>query len=230
MKTTPSLYSLSAIPPAARSACMLLLIGSLGLGLTLPARAQSVFQANLSNSGGSSQLNFGRLYLRAAGNQVDFVAVIFPFGTTTSAFNPVLTVPGDSCNFTLGEATRDRLHGTHTVADQNPFLPAPPWRPHSYDEDGNPIYVDAAVIRLTDIYTGQFTLPDSFVDDLLAGLGHISFNNTIGGTITVMAVPEPTIGALLLVAGVGWRYRRRITASSAFSHCQERWCVLPTDT
>lgn len=142
------------MPPAARSACGLFIVGLLGLGLTLSAPAQSFFQASLSTSGGSSQLNFGRLYLRAEGNQVDFVAVIFPFGTMTSGFNPVLTVPGGSCNFALGEATRDWLHGTHTVADQNPFLPAPPWQPYGYDEDGNPIYVDAAVIRLTDIYTG----------------------------------------------------------------------------
>jgi hypothetical protein len=224
MKTNPTLYL-----PAARSACGLLIIGLLGVSLTFPAPAQSVFQANLSATGGGSQLNFGRLYLRAVGNQVDFVAVIFPFGTMTSDFTPVLNVPGVSFNFALGEATRDWLHGTHTVADQNPFLPAPLWRPHSYDEDGNPIYVDAAVIRLTDIYTGQFTLPDGFADDLLAGLGHVSFNNSIGGTITVMAVPEPTIGTLLLVAGVGWRYRRRLTAGSAFSHCQVRWRVLPTN-
>lgn len=229
MKTNPHLYSPSAIPPAARSACVLLLIGLLGLGLTLPTPAQSVFQANLNTSSGSSQLNFGRFYLRAVGNQVDFVAVIFPFGTKTSDFSPVLTVPGGTFNFALGEATRDWLHGTHTVADHNPFLPAPPWQPYSYDEDGNPIYIDAAVIRLTDIYTGQFTLPDGFADDLLGGLGHISFNTSIGGTITVMAVPEPTTGVLFLLAGLGWRWRRRITAGSAFSHCQERWRVLPTD-
>jgi hypothetical protein len=207
MKTNISNYA-----PALRH----LMIGLLGLGLGFQAAAENVFQAHLSTSGGNAQLNFGRIYLRAEGNQVDFMAVIFPFGSLTDNLNPVLTVPGDSFNFSFGAGTRTWLHGTHTVADQNPFLPAPPWRPHSYDENGTPLYVDAAVIRLTDIYTGQFTLPDGFADDLLAGLGQISFNSSLGGIITVATVPEPTTGTLLLLAGWGWGLRRRLGRGAGF--------------
>jgi hypothetical protein len=195
-----------------------LTIGLLGLGLGFQAAAENVFQANLSTSGGSAQLNFGRIYLRVEEAQVDFMAVIFPFGSLTDNLNPVLTGPGDSFNFSLGAGTRTWLHGTHTVADQNPFLPAPPWLPHSYDENGNPLYLDATVIRLTDIYTGQFTLPDGFADDLLAGLGHISFNSSLGGIITVATVPEPTTGTLLLLAGWGWSLRRRWGRGAEFQN------------
>lgn len=207
MKTKSSLYS-----PFASSTRRFLILCLLGLGLTLPAIAGNVFQANLSTSGGTSQLSFGRFYLRVEGNEVDFMTVIFPFGALTENLSPLLTVPGDSLTFSLGEATRSWLHGTHTVADQNPFLPTPPWLPHAYDENGNPLYLDAAVIRLADIYTGHFTLPAGFADDLLAGLGHINLGATFGGSIAV--VPEPTSGALLLLTGIGWCCGRRWHATS----------------
>lgn len=203
MKTKSSPHS-----PSPSSARRFLIIGLLGLVLALPATAANVFQANLSTSGGTAQLSVGRFYLRVEGNEVDFMTVIFPFGTLTDNLSPLLTIPGDSLTFSLGEASRNWLHGTHTVADQNPFLPAPPWLPHAYDEDGNPLYLDAAVIRLADIYTGHFTLPDGFAEDLRAGLGHINFGATFGGTIAV--VPEPTSGAFLLLTGIGWCCWRRL--------------------
>jgi len=185
----------------------LLSVGLLGLALTLTARAETVFQAFLSNPPGGAQLSLGKFYFRVEAGQVDFVAVVFPFGSMTTDLNPVLSVPGSSITFSLGEGTRNWLHGTHTVADQNPFLPAPPWLPYSYDENGNPIYVDAAVIRLTDIYTGHFSLPEGFEADLLAGLGRIDFNPALGGAIAV--VPEPTVLAMTFLAGLGWLARSR---------------------
>lgn len=180
----------------------------LGFGLTPSAWSENIFQADLNSLGGSARLNFGRIYLRAEGNQVDFVAVIFPASPMLlSDLNPVIRVPGESLSFVLGEASRSWLPGT--IADRNPFLPAEPWLPHSYDEAGNPLYVDSAVIRLTDIYTGQFTMPAGFADELLAGLGFIEFNPSLGGIINVMTVPEPALGTLLLLGGIGWLRRQK---------------------
>lgn len=210
MQTQPANMKNNITPhsPSAKRARRLLLIGLLGFGLAMPAPAESVFQAALSTSGGTAQLNFERFYLRVEGNEVDFMTVLFPFGSLTDNLNPLLTVPGNSLTFSLGEATRSWLHGSRTVADHNPFLPTPPWLPHSYDENGNPLYVDTDVIRLTAIYTGHFTLPDGFADDLMAGLGHISFSPSLGGAITV--IPEPTSGALLLFTALGWVCRRKV--------------------
>ncbi len=200
MKTKPSLSSRIRL---------FLLLGLLSLDLARITPAASVFQASLSTPSGMAQLQFGRIYFQVEGDQVDFLAVVFPFGNWPTDLSPVLTVSGGSLQFTLGPATRESLYGTRTVADLNPFVPAPPWLPHSYDENGNPLYLDSPVIRLTDIYTGQFDLPAGFTDDLLAGLGRIDFNSTLGGDIQVVAVPEPTTSALLLLASlISWRRNR----------------------
>ncbi|MGC3958903.1 MAG: hypothetical protein QM813_13480 [Verrucomicrobiota bacterium] len=190
-----------------------LIVSLVLVGLSWRVQAQSVFEARLSTLEGRAQLSLGRIYFRVEGNQMDFLAVLTPVGRLMGDLNPVLNIPGDSLDFDLGLASSQWLHGSYTVADHNPFLPAPEWRPHGSDEDGNPIYIDTTVIRRADIYTGQFTLPEGFLADLLAGSGDICFNLGFGGEITVVAVPEPTVGALLLVSGLGayggHRLRRR---------------------
>lgn len=193
-----------------------LLGGLLLLSLTGLVQAQSVFQANLHTLGGNAQLQLGRIYFRAAGPQVDFVAVLFPFGALTGDLNPVLNIPDDSFSFSLGAGTHEWLSGTRTVADHNPFQPAPPWLPHSYDENGNPLYVDAPVIREADLYHGSFNLPEGFLEKLLTGCGSIKFNPALGGDLSVVAVPEPATGALLLLGGGSYccwrRHQRQIPA------------------
>lgn len=189
--------------------CRYFIAGLLGLSLAAPTLAENVFQASLSTAGDTAQLQFGKFYLRVESSEVDFMAVIFPLGTLTDNLNPLLTVPGDALGFTLGTGTRNWLSGTHTVADQNPFLPAPPWLPSGFDEAGNPFYIDSTVIRLADIYTGHFTLPDGFGDDLLAGLGRIQFGEALGGDLLIATVPEPTTSALLVLAGLSWCCRRK---------------------
>jgi hypothetical protein len=183
----------------------LLIIGLLGLGLARNVTAATVFEAHLSTSGSGAGLNLGRIYFREEGDRMDFLAVVFPLSALTGDLDPVLTVPGDSIQFTLGEGTRNWLHGSYTVADRNPFLLLAPPAPAGYDENGNPYYLDTMNIQLADIYTGSFTVPLDFVEALRAGLGHISFNPSMGGTLTV--VPEPTAGAFMLLAGVAWCFR-----------------------
>lgn len=180
-----------------------LLCGLFLLSLISPSRAEPVFAANLSTMGGGAQLQLGRIYFRTTGTQMEFLAVMAPLPLLTGALNPLLQIPEAAVEFSLGSGSREWLHGTRTVADQNPFLPAPPWEPHSYDEAGNPLYLDSPVIREMDVFRGSFTLPVGFLDDLLAGQGRIRFNANLGGDLVVAVVPEPAVGTLLMLSGVG---------------------------
>jgi len=186
-------------------------------GLNLNAPAGSVFQSHLSTPAGSggAQLSLGQFYFRVEADQVDFVALIFPLGPLTGSLSPVLSVPDNSINFSLGAGASTWFHGSHTIADHNPFLPTEPWLPAGYDENGNPLYLDTMNIRMADVYTGHFILPPGFEADLLAGLGSIEFNSSVTGTITVAAVPEPTTLSLALLAGFGWFTRSLLGKSKA---------------
>lgn len=185
----------------------LLSVGLLGLAFALNARAESVFQAFLSNPPGGAQLSLGKFYFRVESDQVDFVAVIFPFGSLTANLDPVLSVPGSSINFSLGTGTSTLFYGARSIAYRNPFIPAEPWLPTGYDEDGIPFYYEAPVILAGDFYTGHFSLPPGFEADLLAGLGRIDFNPVLGGAIAV--VPEPTALTMVFLSGLGWLARSR---------------------
>jgi hypothetical protein len=191
-----------------------LLIGVLGLGLACKSPAQNVFQAYLSMSQstllGEAQLSRGRFWFQVDDGQVDFTAIIFPFGPATVSLNPTMSVPGSDVEFTLGAGTATTFSGLHTIVDHNPYLPAEPWLPTGYDDAGNPYYLDAPVIRYGDVYTGHFTLPDGFEESLLSGLGRVEFNSTLSGAIKVASVPEPSTAALGLLTVVGcWCRRRR---------------------
>lgn len=183
----------------------LLTLGLVVFGFVSSTPAQSVFQASLSTPPGAglARLHLGQFYFRVEANEVDFVAVLSSFGSLSGNFNPMLTLPGQSIGFSLGVGERNWFHGSHTIANNNPFLPARPLLPAGYDEDGNPYYVDTANITIADVYTGHFTLPDGFEDGLLAGLGRMELNAGASGAIQVAAVPEPTALSLALLAGLG---------------------------
>jgi hypothetical protein len=185
----------------------------LGFCLALSGRAQGVFQASLStlsDDGSPAGLLLGDFWFQVVGNEVDFVAFLSPT-TFTSSLNPVLTVPGNSAGFSLGEI-QSRVIGSQTDPNWNPFLTPKPLVPTGYDCDGNPYFIWAPVVWYGNFYSGHFDLPLGFLDELLAGNGKVELNSYVGGNISVTPTPEPTtimlellgIGCLLFVL---WRKR-----------------------
>jgi hypothetical protein len=187
----------------------------LGLCLALSARSQGVFQATLSipldGSNGGGGLIMGDFWFQVENDEVDFIAFVSP-STFTSSLNPILSVPGSSVGFSLGEV-QTGIIGSQTDPEWNPFLPPKPLMPTGYDDDGNPYFVSPGpVIWTGNFYSGQFALPPGFLDDLLAGNGKIELNSSLGGNIFVTPTPEPTPLALAILAGgslllVRWRKR-----------------------
>ena len=174
-----------------------LLIGVLALGLTLKSPAQNVFQAYLSTPPGGAQLGLGRFWFQVDNGQVDFTAIIFPFGPATSSLNPTISVPGRDVEFTLGAGTATTFNGLHTMADHNPYLPAEPWLLAGYDDAGNPYHIDAPVIQYADVYTGHFSLPAGFEQRLLDGLGRVKPIPMYPERSRMMLpLPKPFIAAL----------------------------------
>lgn len=185
----------------------------LGLCLVLSARAQGLFQASLATPPGDdgAQLFLGNFWFQVTGNQVEFKTFLSP-SIFTSSLNPILSVPGSSLEFSLGAGSH--YEGPYLYPERNPFLPPVPPVPVSYDEDGNPYYLAAPGFLIGDVYTGRFTLPDGFLDALLAGNGKIELNPSLIGNISVTPTPEPTTLALGLL-GIGFllfiQWRRRAT-------------------
>jgi hypothetical protein len=182
-----------------------------GIGLALSAPAQGVFQASLStlsDDGSPAGLLLGDFWFQVTDNEVEFKAYVTPLGDFTASLNPILSVPGGSIKFSLGDGSYQIIN---TFGEYNPFLPTP-LVPAAYDCDGNPVYIAAPIILAGNFYTGQFALPPGFLDELLAGNGKIELNSFVGGNISVTPTPEPTtltlgllgIGCLLFVR---WRKR-----------------------
>ncbi len=172
--------------------------------LALAAPAQGVFQASLStlsDDGSPAGLLLGDFWFQVVGNEVDFVAFVSPT-TFTSSLNPILSVPGSSVGFSLGEV-QTGIIGSQTYPNWNPFLPPKPLVPTGYDCDGNPYFLWAPVVWAGNFYSGQFALPPGFLDELLAGNGKIELNSFVGGNISVTPTPEPTTLALGLL-GIGF--------------------------
>jgi hypothetical protein len=179
--------------------------------LALAAPAQGVFQASLStlsDDGSPAGLLLGDFWFQVTGNEVEFKAYVTPIGDVASSLNPILSVPGGSIEFSMGEGSYQMFS---TFGEYNPFLPTP-LVPAAYDGDGNPVYIVAPVILAGNFYTGEFALPPGFLDELLAGNGKIELNSFVGGNISFTPTPEPTtltlgllpIGCLLLIR---WRKR-----------------------
>ena len=191
---------------------IIFLVGGLFLAPGPAARAQSIFQAGLltTSVGGGGQLSVGRFYFQVDNGQVDFVAVVdFP-GLVPLDFNSNFLIPGDSVGFSLGDGVPTEFSGSHTIADNNPFLPPAPWVPAGYDDDGNPFYIDAPMIRYANVYNGSFALPQGFLNGLLAGKGVVELGPGVSGSIMVAAVPEPGPAALMGVAVLALLGRRRM--------------------
>jgi hypothetical protein len=174
--------------------------------LALSLRAQGVFQATLNipfESGGGG-LVLGKFWCQVEGNELQFITQV-DASTFTSSLNPVLSVPGSSVAFSLGEALPG-FAGSETDPDWNPFLPPQPPVPTGYDCDGNPYYVTPGpIIPIGDYYSGQFELPPGFLYELLAGEGTVELNSSIGGNLNLVAVPEPSTLAPAAIAGCcGW--------------------------
>jgi hypothetical protein len=174
----------------------LILIGSASLG-----RSQGVFQATLGTPpGNGGGLILGNFWFQIVGNQVNFAAFVGSPGIfPASSLNPILSVPGSLVGFSLGDAQAESFVPMQNAL-QNPFLPAPVLMPTGYDCDGNPYYLEAPGLISGDYYSGHFDLPAGFLQELRAGQGTISLNASIGGNLTVAAVPEPSMAALGLTA------------------------------
>lgn len=185
--------------------------------LALAAPAQGVFEASLG-FGGLPMMN-NHFWFKVENNEVDFVAFVsLPYalipGTLTLdktplvSLDPVLSVPGSSVEFLLGDPQFSPLIGP----GRNPFLPpGPPVEPAGYDCDGNPYYLNL-VSTPGGFYSGHFDLPPGFLDELLAGNGKVELNSSIGGNIFITPAPEPTTLALGLLGAGGllffqWRQR-----------------------
>ena len=113
--------------------------------LALAAPAQGVFQASLStlsDDGSPAGLLLGDFWFHVTGNEVEFKTYVTPLGDFTSSLNPILSVPGGSIKFSLGEGSYQMIS---TFGEYNPFLPTP-LVPAAYDCDGNPVYIAAPVI------------------------------------------------------------------------------------
>ena len=186
----------------------------IGLCLVLSARAQGFFQASIGTppGDGGARLILGDFWIQVVNNELEFKTIVSP-SIFTSNFNPVLSVPGSSLEFSLGEA-QTGFFGSQTDPNWNPFLPPRPLVPTGYDDDGNPYFISTLpVVQLGDYYIGHFTLPPGFLDELLAGNGKIELNPSLVGTISVTPTPEPTTLALGLL-GIGFllfnQWRRRV--------------------
>jgi hypothetical protein len=154
--------------------------------------AQSVFQATLATPPDGARLVMGRFYFQMDHDELEFVAIVFPFGSLgllSSNVNPVLSVPGRSVEFSLGQGILTEFRGLYSYADHNPFLPFE--LPFLYDEEGNPYLIDAPVIRYGYRYSGRFKLPSGFERQLLTGLGVVELNEYVAGSVRVAAVEKP---------------------------------------
>lgn len=187
----------------------LILVFSVSLG-----RPQGVFQATLSTppKSGGGQLILGNFWFQVVGNEVDFATWVDVSGSFASSLDPVLSVPGSSVRFSLGEGQNGMITSAQ-AAERNPFLPFSP-TPAGYDGDGNPYYLESPGFPAGSYYSGHFDLPAGFLQALLAGQGTISLSASLGGDITVAATPEPST-ALLGLTAVGaallaWRRQRAL--------------------
>lgn len=176
----------------------------LGFCLALATRAQGVFQATLStpSDGSGAQLMLGNFWFQVVNGEVDFIARVDSFGSLTPNLkSAVLSVSGSSIGFSPG-ATLTGFIGSQTDPNWNPFLPPVPPTPAGYDDDGNPYYLSYSPPPIPSFYyTGHFSMPPGFLDELLAGNGKIEFNDSsVVGNISAAAVPEPTAVALGLLA------------------------------
>jgi len=178
----------------------------LNLCLALSLRAQDFFQATLEipiEGGGGGGFILGNFWCQVVGNDLDFIATVAP-STFSSSLNPVLSVPGSSIEFSLGQA-QSEFTGSLMDPFRNPFLPPLPLVPTGYDDDGNPYFVSPGpMLSLYNYYSGHFDLPPGVVAELLAGQGTVQINSSIGGNISVSPTPEPSTLALAAVAGGGW--------------------------
>jgi hypothetical protein len=181
--------------------------------LALAAPAQGVFEASLGTppGDGGARLILGDFWVQVVNNELEFKTIVSP-SIFTSNFNPVLSVPGSSLEFSLGEAQTGFI-SSRTDPDWNPFLPPKPLVPTGYDDDGNPYFISTLpVVQLGDYYIGHFTLPPGFLDELLAGNGKIELNPSLVGNISITPTPEPTTLTLGLL-GIGFllfvRWRKR---------------------
>jgi hypothetical protein len=175
------------------------------LCLALSLRAQDFFQATLEIPlvGGGGGLILGNFWCQVVGNELDFMATVAP-STFSSSLSPVLSVPGSSIEFSLGEA-QSGFPGSLSDPYRNPFLPPLPLVPTGYDDDGNPYYLTPGpIIQIGEYYSGQFALPPGGLDELLAGQGTVQINPSIGGNISVSPTPEPSTLALAAMTGCGW--------------------------
>ncbi|HVU26171.1 MAG TPA: hypothetical protein VHG71_00275 [Verrucomicrobiae bacterium] len=167
--------------------------------LALAIHAQSVLEApiGIQSTDGDGELLIGKIWFQIENGEAEFQAYVTPVGDFTSSLSPVLSIPGSSLQFSLGDGSYQTIS---TFGNYNPFL-ATPLQPTSYDCDGNPVYAYAPVILSGNFYSGEFSLSPDFLNELLAGNGKIELNSSIGGNIIVDAVPEPSTLALAIVAG-----------------------------
>jgi hypothetical protein len=182
----------------------LLVIVSFCLALSL--RAQDVFQATLNipfESGGGG-LVLGKFWCEAEGNELQFIALV-DTSIFTASLNPFLSVPGSSVAFSLGEALPE-VTPSQMNPDWNPFLPPQSPVPAGYYCDGSPYFVTPGpIVPIGEYYSGQVELPPGFLDELLADEGTVQLNSSIGGNLSVVAVPEPSPFAPAAIAGCfGW--------------------------